>query len=195
MTQHLQYYTVFSQLLYHISFFSLQFVIVCIYSSIFSTLITFKEHNGQWQMFSLVDIGQRLAFSMVCGQRRHSIKIFQLTESEMTASFLGGRFPFAFSDVDRMAVISVRSANECLVGRMWLAPGTMFWWDVRLGALVLLQQIVKRQLAASEQWRVVFSSTKVRWRAHSWNVKLSVKSTGEWDTESKGWTGWEGLIT
>lgn len=164
--QHLQYYIVFTELLYKMSCFLQQFVTVCIYSSIYITLIKFREHNGQRQMFSLVEIGQRLAFSVVCGQERHSIKIFQLTESEMTASFLGGRFPFAFSDVNRTAVISLRSANECLVGRMWLAPGTMFWRDVRLGALVLLQQIVKRQLATSEQWRVFlvffFSSTKVQ---------------------------------
>ena len=159
-------YCIYRVIVQNVFFFTTICNSVYLFIYIYITLIKFREHNGQRQMFSLVEIGQRLAFSVVCGQERHSIKIFQLTESEMTASFLGGRFPFAFSDVNRTAVISVRSANECLVGRMWLAPGTMFWRDVRLGALVLLQQIVKRQLATSEQWRVFlvffFSSTKVR---------------------------------
>lgn len=63
------------------------------------------------------EVGQRLAFSMDFGYRRHDMKIYQLTESEMTAIFLG-LIPFACSHVNDIAFISVKSANECLVGRV-----------------------------------------------------------------------------
>lgn len=69
-----------------------------------------------------------------------NIKVYQLTGSEMTACFLG-RISFACFNVNRMAIISVRSTNERLVVQLWLAPGVLFWWDVRLGALLLLQQM------------------------------------------------------
>lgn len=59
--------------------------------------------------------GSKIGLSMDFGYRRHNIKIDQLTDSEMTASFLG-LISFACRNVSRMAVISVRSANECLVG-------------------------------------------------------------------------------
>lgn len=63
------------------------------------------------------DVGQRLTFSMNFSYRQHDMKMYQLTESEMTARFLGP-IPFVCSSVNKIAIISVKTANECLVGRV-----------------------------------------------------------------------------
>lgn len=65
-------------------------------------------------VFSVVKLGQRLAFSLDFGFRQHDVKIHELTESEMTECFLGLIFFCMLFNVNKIAIINVRSANECL---------------------------------------------------------------------------------
>lgn len=129
---------------------------------------------------------------MKCGCRRRTVKIDQLTESEMTGGFRG-LISFACSNVNRIGLISVRSANECLVGRIWLARGKMFlmrcWgWAA---PLLLLQR--KNETPISRSWTVesVFFFfpflyfPSVQRPASPLKYKAVNQSAREWNAEKK----------